>query len=140
MSAGERLALAAGGLVGVRFRLHGRDPGTGLDCVGLIAASLAACGRIAAVPSGYGLRNAAITGWIGCAARSGLVPATGGVRPGDVVLTCPGPGQHHLMIAADAASVIHAHAGLGRVVRQSLPARFAPCARWRLPDPDFDRS
>ena len=30
----QALAEAAAALVGSRFRLHGRDPATGLDCIG----------------------------------------------------------------------------------------------------------
>ena len=39
------LAEAALGLLGVPFRLHGRDPATGLDCVGLVAEALRRAGR-----------------------------------------------------------------------------------------------
>jgi cell wall-associated NlpC family hydrolase len=39
------LATAAETLVGSRFRLHGRDPETGLDCVGVVAAAMAAIGQ-----------------------------------------------------------------------------------------------
>ena len=38
------LARAAAGCLGVRFRLHGRDPATGLDCLGLLGAALVATG------------------------------------------------------------------------------------------------
>jgi cell wall-associated NlpC family hydrolase len=138
MNRGAALAEAASGFVGVAFRLHGRDPASGLDCVGLVAASLAACGCAPMVPVGYRLRNASIAGWIGCAARSELVPVDGPPQAGDVLLTCPGPGQHHLMIADTAASAIHAHAGLGRVVRQALPDRAQLRLAWRLTQSNKD--
>ena len=48
---GAALAAAAESLVGTRFRLHGRDPDTGLDCVGLLAASLAAKEAATAPPA-----------------------------------------------------------------------------------------
>ncbi len=41
----EAFAEAAESLVGIRFRLFGRDPAYGLDCVGLVAAALARSGR-----------------------------------------------------------------------------------------------
>ncbi len=34
------LAAAALNLIGTPFRLHGRDPATGLDCVGLVAEAM----------------------------------------------------------------------------------------------------
>jgi hypothetical protein len=33
MTVCDDLANAAAGFLGVRFRLHGRDPATGLDCI-----------------------------------------------------------------------------------------------------------
>ena len=41
----ESLALAAEALEGAPFRLHGRDPVTGLDCIGVLAQSLEAFGQ-----------------------------------------------------------------------------------------------
>ena len=38
------LAIAAGELVGSPFRLQGRDPAHGLDCIGLVLVSLARIG------------------------------------------------------------------------------------------------
>ena len=37
---GAAIAAAARALVGVPFRLQGRDPALGLDCVGLVGAAL----------------------------------------------------------------------------------------------------
>jgi len=132
MNDGKRLAQAAVGLLGVRFRLYGRDPETGLDCVGLVAASLTAIGRQPKVPRGYRLRNTGIDQWLGLAERSNLRPVLTKPLAGDVVLIEPGPAQNHLLIVEDAGSVIHAHAGLGRVVRQALDPSIAHLIRWRL--------
>jgi len=132
MTDGEWLANAAASFVGVRFRLHGRDPATGLDCVGLLLASLAAVGRNATPPTGYGLRNIAIDQWLHLAGNAGLVSAHGPILSGDVILTSPGPNQHHIMIAEHSGSFIHAHAGLRRVVRQPLPALSNVHAHWRV--------
>jgi cell wall-associated NlpC family hydrolase len=128
----EAFARAAERLIGTRFRLHGRDPASGLDCIGLVAASLAAIGRAPVAPQGYAMRNLAIERWLGHAALSGLAPADGPVRRGDVLLVQPSPVQHHLMIAASADVVIHAHASLRRVVRQPLAPPAIIAARWRL--------
>lgn len=129
---GEALAEAGRALIGCRFRLHGRDPATGLDCVGLVSAALAAAGGRPVPPSGYGLRNLEIAQWLPLARRSGLVSTEAPTRAGDVLLIALAHCQHHLVIAADPASVIHAHAGLRRVVLQPLDPAWQVHARWRL--------
>lgn len=129
---GAALAAAAEGFLGTPFRLHGRDPLRGLDCVGLVAAALAAIGRPAFAPLGYRLRQAAIDGLLGAAARSGLVAAAGPARAGDVLLVRPGPAQHHLIIAATVGGFVHAHAGLGRVVLTPAPLGWPIDHHWRL--------
>ena len=127
-----RLGEAAAALVGCRFRLHGRDPATGLDCVGLVHASLAAIGRTPVTPRGYGLRNVSIDHWLDFAARSGLVPADGPPGPDEVLLVTLGYGQHHLMITTGADEVVHAHAGLARVIRHQRDPAAPLRARWRV--------
>lgn len=119
----------AGALVGTRFRLHGRDPAHGLDCVGLVACAL---GGVAA-PTGYALRNSSIVRHLAFAERAGFRAATGPVIRGDCILALPGPAQHHLLIALDGDRFIHAHAGLGRVVLQPGPLPWPIAAHWRLP-------
>lgn len=131
-AAGARLAAAAERLVGTPFRLHGRDPARGLDCVGLVAAALGAVGRPVRAPAGYRLRQSRIDGLIDAAALAGLAEVEAPVAPGDVLLVQPGPAQHHLLVAAAEGGFVHAHAGLGRVVlAPALPAW--PVERhWRL--------
>ena len=118
---GQQLAEAALSLVGTPFRLHGRDPATGLDCVGVLASALAACGSEARLPNGYALRNRVLPELGSFVAGSGFAAASGPVEPGDVLLVRAGPGQFHLLIAADNGGFIHAHAGLKRVVRCEGP-------------------
>ena len=130
---GVALVEAARALVGCPFRLHGRDPATGLDCVGLVSAALEGSGTRPVVPRGYGLRNTGISQWLPLAERSGLVPASGPVHPGEVLLIALAHSQHHLVIAADAAMVIHAHAGLRRVVIQPFDTAWQIHAKWRCP-------
>ena len=130
-SAGDALAQAALDLVGCRFRLHGREPATGLDCVGLVSAALAAAGRRPVAPTGYGLRNLAIEQWLPLARRSGLVPAPGPVCSGDVLLIALAYCQHHLAIADGPHSVVHAHVGLRQVVRQPLDPAWQIRGKWR---------
>jgi hypothetical protein len=128
----ETLAAAALALVGCPFRLHGREPATGLDCVGLVAAALAAIGVRPVAPGGYTLRNLDIAQWLPMAERSGLVPSGGPVITGDVMLIALPPCQHHLAIALGPQSVVHAHAGLRRVVRQPVDPAWQIAARWHL--------
>lgn len=129
---GEALARAALALVGTRFRLHGRDPQTGLDCIGLVAASLAAIGHAVRAPARYGLRNSDITDALAFAAAAGMVETIRLIAPGDVLLAVPGPLQHHLLVAGPAGNLIHAHAGLRRVVATPGPPAWPIVRRWRL--------
>ena len=90
MTPGERAAEAAMALIGVRFRLHGRDPAFGLDCVGLAAAALGS-DRLGPVATGYGLRSGDRGKAEAALMRAGLkrveVPASG-----DVLVAMAGPG------------------------------------------------
>lgn len=132
---GAALAQAAADLVGARFLLHGRDPATGLDCIGLLAAALAGAGRPVTLPNGYALRMRDLAGWLPLPDALGFAPAEPPFLPGDAVLLRLGAVQVHLAIAATDGGWIHAHAGLRRVVHQpTLPDgtilhhwRLAPC-------------
>ena len=132
MTCGAALAAAAERFVGAPFRLHGSDPARGLDCVGLVTASLAAVGRRSRPPVGYRLRQSDLGGLLDAAALSGLAPASGPILPGDVVLVRVGPAQHHLLIAAAAGGFVHAHAGIGRVVHTPSPLAWPVEHHWRL--------
>ena len=129
---GVQLVEAARSFLGVPFRLHGRDPQTGLDCIGLLHVSLLAIGREPLAPTGYRLRNLDTSRWMGLAEASGLRPTHGRALAGDILLIRPGPSQHHLLICEDAGHAIHAHAGLRRVVRQQMQFPPDPIAHWRL--------
>lgn len=131
MTGGGPLAAAATQLIGSPFRLHGRDPATGLDCVGLVVAALKAIGAKPLAPTGYSLRNLSVDQWLHFAARSGLAPSPGPIRRDDVLLITLSHCQHHLAIAADATNVIHAHAGLRQVVHQPLESTWRISAKWR---------
>ena len=129
---GRDLAAAAEALVGTPFRLHGRDPATGLDCVGVVVAALTAIGRAVESNAAYALRNRSIVGLLELAEANGLTDTRAPLAPGDLVLVRPGPGQHHLLVAAGPALFIHAHAGLRRVVIQPGPLPWPIERRWRL--------
>jgi cell wall-associated NlpC family hydrolase len=129
---GEALADAAVALVGTRFRLHGRSPETGLDCIGLLAAALARIGRPAPLPTGYTLRSHVLPALDGLAEACGFAETDAAIVPGDVLLLRVGPCQHHLAIAASHGRFVHAHAGLRRVVIVPEPLGWPVLRCWRL--------
>lgn len=133
---GESLAREAERLVGRPFRLHGRDPHTGLDCIGLFVAAMGLAGSRVIVPTGYTLRISDLSRWLPDPAACDLGPATLPFQPGDVVLLQPGPGQVHLAIAATDLAWIHAHAGQRRVVRDAALPAGALIHHWRFKRPD----
>lgn len=122
------LAQAARSLIGVPFRLHGRDPETGLDCVGLVATALQRAGYEPVVPQGYSLRALDIRRLLKFASASGLEEVT---EHGDVWLAQVHSLQAHLLIATEGGAV-HAHAGLGRVAFLPDPMPWPIVVRWRL--------
>lgn len=125
-------AEAAESLTGTRFRLHGRDAITGLDCVGVVTAALAKIGRKASNPVGYALRNLDPERFLRLFGPAGFARSGGPVETGDVIQVAPGPGQMHLLVAAPNGDFIHAHAQLGRVVRSPPPLSWPVEALWRL--------
>jgi len=129
----DAFARAALDLVGTRFRLHGRDPATGLDCLGVIASALRASRRPCELPTGYRIRTADWPSAADWAARNGFAAARPPLAPGDVLITRSGPAQLHLaVVSPDALQVIEAHAGLAKVVCSPLPTRPAILHLWRL--------
>ena len=128
---GDRVADVATRLVGTPFKLHGRDPRYGLDCVGLVHCSLEGAGLQAHAPQGYGLRNVSIDRFLYAASHSGLVDHAGSIKAGDIVLVVPGPAQHHLLIAGFAGDFIHANASLRRIVRMPGPISHRIARQWR---------
>jgi cell wall-associated NlpC family hydrolase len=130
---GRRLALAAAaeGFVGVPFRFRGRDPRSGLDCVGLVAAALDAIGAPAPPIAPYAFRQRDFAAQIAGAALAGFDDAGDGPQTGDVLLLRPAPAQVHLAIVAP-AGLIHAHAGLGKVVLTPAPIDWPVARHWRL--------
>ena len=119
-------------LLGCPFRLYGRDPLRGLDCVGLVQAALERAGGARVETGGYRLRNTDVSRFFAWAKGAGLVPGEPPVAPGDVIHALCGPAQHHLMIADRYGRVVHAHASLRRVVRQPAPSDWPLVSLWRL--------
>lgn len=125
-AAAAAVAARAQAVVGVRFRLHGRDPATGLDCLGLASWALWAGNPPIALPTGYGLHSGRADQFGDWLAAAGLQRADGlPIRPGDLLLVQPSSLQWHCLIAAK-RGFVHAHAGLRRVVQMSM------CENWPL--------
>ena len=121
-SGGEDRAQA---LVGAPFRLHGRDPATGLDCVGVAALVFS----VGDVPRGYSVRTADGLGVAGLIDAAGLTRVLREPCAGDLVLLKSGPAQCHLVIMTD-AGFVHADAGVGRVVETPGPLLWPVIAIW----------
>ncbi|QCB56074.1 peptidoglycan endopeptidase [Sphingopyxis sp. PAMC25046] len=118
-------------MVGARFRPQGKDPATGLDCVGLVWAAYAAAGRRLARPAAYPLRGWGLDRIEGSLAAAGFVGAGDAVRPGDVALIVLPARQYHLGLIGR-ETFIHAHAGLRKVVETPLDLGVRGAGRWRL--------
>jgi cell wall-associated NlpC family hydrolase len=124
VSAGAAVAARARAAVGARFRLHGREAATGLDCLGLAALAYG----VGAVPSGYSLRGGD-AGAVAVLLDRELARGDGR-RTGDLLLFASGPGQLHFGIGTD-AGVVHADAGLRRVVERPGVAPWVLLGCWR---------
>lgn len=131
----QDFAAAAASMIGTPFRLHGREPGRALDCVGVVSAALQRVGRPHRVPLGYRLRNTDPHAFIPIIEEAGFLRTSGPAMAGDLVLAKPGPGQLHLLIATSAQTYVHAHAGLDRVVETPAPLDWPLLGSWRL-NPD----
>ena len=131
------IVAAARACVGTRFRPQGRDAEFGLDCVGLVLVSLGRVGVRLPLPADYQPRRRELAVPHEALLAAGLVEVRGGRRCGDILLLKAAPTQAHLAIAASSTEVVHAHAGIGRVVRSALPTHWPAVAAWRLgPAPD----
>lgn len=122
---GQQAVARARAACGARFRLHGRTPESGLDCVGLVAWAL----EIERVATGYGLRG-------GDADAVAMLIAGAGLSrvdrrdAGDLLLARSGPGQLHLGIWTG-AGVVHADAMLRRVVERPGEPDWPVIGYWR---------
>lgn len=124
------IVAAARGCVGTRFRAQGRVPGLGLDCVGVVLVAAAAAGirtatippyRLGGVPPDAEKVFASVGAWPVDAAA-----------PGDVLAIMPAPGQRHFGVVTP-QGLVHAHAGLDRVVEGPIDAGWTITGAWRLP-------
>jgi len=117
----EALARA---LVGCRFRLHGRNPATGLDCVGVVA-----CAASVQAPRGYSLRGGSVAAVAAALVDQGFSEVDE-ARAGDVLLMQAGPAQLHLAVRTS-IGFVHADAGLRRVVERPGAPDWEVLGIWR---------
>lgn len=128
---GEQIAGRALELLGAKFRLHGRQVATGLDCVGVVVQALAATACKFDVPTGYRMRGdhlaLALDHFDG-----GQFVRVDAAQPkaGDVQLCQVGVRQLHFAVLTRCGAV-HAHAGLRRVVLTPLPLPWPVLGQWR---------
>jgi hypothetical protein len=126
----HRIVERARRAVGARFRPQGRSIEDGLDCVGLAAFAFAAAED--GVPGDYPLRGATLETMARQLGAIGLAAVRDAAfRPGDLGVFAPGPGQLHLAILTG-TSLIHADAGLRRVVERPLPPPWPLAGLWRV--------
>lgn len=130
--AARAFAHAAEQLAGTRFRLHGRSKTHGIDCVGVALAALAASGRTPARLPKYALRNMDFAPFDAAIRASGFTFATRDEAAGDLLVLAPSAGQFHLAIALEGGRIVHAHAGLRRVVIAAAPGPEQILRRYRL--------
>ncbi len=116
-------------LIGTPFRLHGRDPQTGLDCVGFIACVF---DQVADVPAGYALRNTLQAEWCALLDHLYVRRVDGAFDETDILLLAPGPAQFHLGVWTG-SGLIHAHAGLRRVVETPGTLAWPVIGAWHAP-------
>lgn len=125
------IVAAARSCVRARFRPQGRSAATGLDCVGVALAAARAIGLRPALPA-YSLggdaedRLGTVLAGLGC---ERVATAT----PGDLLEIAPALRRRHLAVVTP-AGVVHAHAGLGRVVEGPLDPAWRIIAAWRFPE------
>ncbi len=100
--------------------------------MGLVICALAAIGRTPPRTPHYTLRNIEAGPLLELVPKAGFRKTCGGLETGDLVILKPSPGQYHLAIAETGARLIHAHAGLGRVVVTPAPAPLLNAEHWRL--------
>ena len=124
------IVAAARSCVGTRFRPQGRVPQLGLDCVGVLLVAAAAAGLPSADVPAYRLGGAlpdveAILRLHGCAPIDEALA-------GDILVNAPAPRQRHFGIVTP-NGVVHAHAGLERVVEGPIDSGWLVIGTWRLP-------
>lgn len=90
-------------------------------------------GRVDLAPNGYALRNGRGAEWIAMLDCIGHRAKGPEMAAGDILLMRPGPARYHLGIWTG-DGLLHAHAGLRRVVETPGPPAPRVIGRWALPE------
>ncbi|HWW65310.1 MAG TPA: peptidoglycan endopeptidase [Sphingomonadaceae bacterium] len=127
MTEGQRVARAARACLGTRFRPQGRDPATGLDCVGLAGLAFG----LGDLPRGYALRGGDPATCRALIEAAGLAPVDPEqTREGDLLLLKAGPGQLHFAVRTD-SGFVHADAAARHVIETPGPPVWPVLGAWR---------
>ena len=126
---GNSISQRALAFVGTPFRIGGRHPGAGVDCIGLAALAL---NQQLPLPSGYRLQSASADRWHRWFEKESFARVPGQPGSGDLVLVRSGPIQFHLMVTVP-GGYVHAHAGLRRVVFLPGVSLWPIVSVWRAP-------
>lgn len=124
---GAAIVARARGLIGVRFRAQGRSPATGLDCIGLVAAAAG----VESARRDYRLRGGSVAELERGLAAAGLRRSEGEPAAGDVLVMRPAAQQLHLGVWTG-GGIVHADAGLRRVVERPGEPPWPVIGRWRM--------
>jgi NlpC/P60 family putative phage cell wall peptidase len=114
------LIAAARECLGTPFHHQGRQPGIGLDCIGLIVVALQATGKQVHDRSDYGKRPDGKSLETALAAH-GAVPVQD-IAAGDILLFRYDGQPQHVALATGADSMIHSFAPAGEVVETLIGA------------------
>jgi NlpC/P60 family putative phage cell wall peptidase len=116
----DQAIAAARATVGTPFHHQGRQPGLGMDCIGVIVEA----GKVFGVREPEVPRYSRQPNWeefIGSIERAGLREINPeDVRQGDVLVFKVGRNQPHVALLAADDRIIHAHMGIKRVVEAGL--------------------
>lgn len=120
--------------IGTRFRPQGRQPGLGLDCVGVVLVAARAAGTALPRVPAYALGGDHEP--LLCAAlEEAALIATDDPCAGDIHLFAPAAGRRHLAVQVSTGRpwrLVHAHAGIGRVVEGPVETEWAHLGAWRF--------
>lgn len=125
-------AAAAERCLGVPFKLHGRNPRFGLDCIGLVIHSLSESTGTEHQTKPYRIRNTDYSHLLSGASCLGFGKIDSPVIRGDVLAVIPGAGQMHFAIVSGPRLLIHSHAGVGKVVKTPGPLPWPTLHKFRL--------
>lgn len=135
----DQIVAAVRACVGARFRPQGRRADTGLDCIGVALIAARAAGLHLSVPLyRMGGDHEVLVDYV--VGQLGLM-AIDAASPGDICIFAPAPGLRHVAVQTGPATnsghapvLVHAHAGVGRVVETTADPAWALVGHWRLPE------